>query len=56
MKVFLCGGGADVQTIEAYKRLNEVMRVGPLPCVVGGLIRGGRVNFSKHTAALGKGL
>lgn len=25
MKVFLCGGGADVQTIEAYKRLNEVI-------------------------------
>ena len=25
MKVFLCGGGADVQTIEANKRLNEVI-------------------------------
>lgn len=25
MKVFLCGGGADVQTVEAYKRLNEVI-------------------------------
>lgn len=25
MKVFLCGGGADIQTVEAYKRLNEVI-------------------------------
>ncbi len=25
MKVFLCGGGADVQTVEANKRLNEVI-------------------------------
>ena len=25
MKVFLCGGGADIQTIEANKRLNEVI-------------------------------
>jgi len=25
MKVFLCGGGADVKTIEANKRLNEVI-------------------------------
>ncbi len=25
MKVFLCGGGADTQTIEAYKGLNEVI-------------------------------
>ncbi len=25
MKVFLCGGGADVQTIEANKKLNEVI-------------------------------
>ncbi len=25
MKVFLCGGGAGTQTIEAYKRLNEVI-------------------------------
>lgn len=25
MKVFLCGGGSGIQTIEAYKRLNEVI-------------------------------
>ena len=25
MKVFLCGGGAGIQTIEANKRLNEVI-------------------------------
>lgn len=25
MKVFLCGGGADMQTVEANKRLNEVI-------------------------------
>lgn len=25
MKVFLCGGGSDVQTIKAYRRLNEVI-------------------------------
>lgn len=25
MKVFLCGGGADIQTVEANKRLNEVI-------------------------------
>lgn len=25
MKVFMCGGGSDVQTIEANKRLNEVI-------------------------------
>ena len=25
MKVFLCGGGAGTQTMEAYKRLNEVI-------------------------------
>ncbi len=25
MKVFLCGGGAGIQAIEAYKRLNEVI-------------------------------
>lgn len=25
MKVFLCGGGADIQTMEAIKRLNEVI-------------------------------
>lgn len=25
MKVFLCGGGAGIQTTEAYKRLNEVI-------------------------------
>lgn len=25
MKVFMCGGGADVQTVEANKRLNEVI-------------------------------
>lgn len=25
MKVFLCGGGSDIQTIEANKRLNEII-------------------------------
>ena len=25
MKVFLCGGGADVQTIKANERLNQVI-------------------------------
>ena len=27
MKVFLCGGGAGIQTIEANKRLNEILEL-----------------------------